>query len=368
MNKSLTLTASLLAAPLFLNTAFANEQPTAEDLVGKFYGGAHLFYIDTDNDRLMTANPNSNVDHGSGFGGEAGYRLTETTEFRFSYTNINLVRENAGFSEPSASSAVVDALYFPTKQNFYVVGGVDYLDIVDGKTSLDLGAGYRHYFTKKAAIYFEGKGHYQFSNDFVDASARIGFVYFFGGDDKSTPVKKKQPETVKNEAVAVVAAPVAIEPKDLDNDHVVDEKDHCPDTPVADKVDEHGCTVFTKAQRRMELLVNFDSSKSVVKEKYFPEIEKMADFLKTYPEVSLIIEGHTSKTGSASYNKKISQQRADAIVKVLVNQFSVDPTRLSAVGYGEERLLELGDTAEIHAINRRIEAKVETTEDVAESR
>ena len=367
MNKSFAIKTALLVTPLLFSTAFANEQPKATDLVGKLYGGAHLLYINTDNDRLMTANPNSNVDHGSGLGAELGYRLTESTEFRFSYTDINLVKENRGFSEPDASSVAIDALYFPTKQNFYVLGGVDYLDIVDGKTSLDLGAGYRHYFSKKAAVYFEGKGHYQFSDNFKDASARIGFIYFFGAESKSTPVKKQTVQSAPAEAVVAPVAAVAVV-KDADKDGIIDSQDNCANTPTKDKVDSEGCTIFTKEQQVMHLFVNFDTNKAIVKPEYIPEVKRMADFLKTYPEVSLVIEGHTSKKGSASYNKKISQQRADAIVDVLVNQYAIEQERLTAVGYGEERLLDTGDSAQAHAKNRRIDAKVEVTKHVATSR
>ncbi len=364
MNKLFCLKTLLLTSPLLLTTAFANEQPSAEDLVGKVYGGAHLLHINTDNDRLMTANPNSNVDHGSGFGGELGYRLTESTEFRFSYTDINLVKENSGFSEPDASSVVIDALYFPTQQNFYLVAGMDYLDIVHGKTSLDLGAGYRHYLSERAAIYIEGKGHYQFSDHFKDSSARIGFVYFFGDESKPSPVKK-QPTAIAKPAP--VAAPVVVA-KDTDKDGVFDNDDRCANTPIADKVDESGCTIFTEEQKTMHLLVNFDNNKAIIKSAYLPEIERAADFLQTYPEVSLVIEGHTSKAGGAAYNKKISQQRANAIVDVLVNQLGIESDRLSAVGYGEERLLDHSGTAAAAAQNRRIEAKVEVTKKTAVSR
>ncbi len=364
MNKRFGLKTILLTSPLLLTTAFANEQPTAQELVGKVYGGAHLLYINTDNDRLMTANPNSNVDHGSGFGGEVGYRLTESIEFRFSYSDINLVKENRGFSEPDASSAVIDALYFPTKQNFYLVGGIDYLDIVNTQASLDLGAGYRHYFSERAAIYIEGKGHYQFSEHFKDSSARIGFVYFFGDESKPSPVRKPQTSPVKSAPItAAVIAEI-----DADKDGVIDNNDRCANTPIIDKVDERGCTVFTEKQKRMHLLVNFDNNKAIVKSEYLPEIERMADFLKTHPEVSLVIEGHTSKVGSAVYNKKISQQRANAIVTVLIEQFAIDGARLSAVGYGEERLIALGDDQAADAQNRRIEAKVEVIKQVAISR
>ncbi len=361
MKKSICLKAAILSAPLLLSSAFATEQPAAEDLVGKVYGGLHLLHINTDNDRLMTADPRSNVDHGSGFGGEFGYRLTESAEIRLSYSKINLVKENAGFSEPDASSIAADVLYFPTKKNFYVLGGLDSLDIVDRKTSLDLGAGYRHYFSERAAVYFEGKGH--IADKFSDASAKIGFVYFFGDSAKSRPAKAKstQPRTV--EQTAAVAPVVAA--KDSDKDGVLDKNDNCMNTPMADKVDHNGCTVFSDEKVRMQLLVNFDNNKAEVKPEYFAEIKKMAEFLTTYPHTSLVIEGHTSKVGSAAYNKKISQKRANAIVNVLVDEFSIDASRLSAVGYGEERLLSDANDAATHAKNRRIEAKIEITKQVA---
>ena len=363
MNKLFCLKAILLSSPLLLTATFANEQPKASDLVGKVYGGAHLLYINTDNDRLMSANPNSGVDNGSGFGGELGYRFTESTEFRFSYTNINLVKENRGFREPDASSAVIDALYFPTQKNFYVVGGINALDIVNSKASLDLGAGYRHYISERAAIYVEGKGHYQFSDNYKDTSARVGFIYFFGDDAKPSPVKKQR-------ASAVMAADVitAVTEKDSDKDGVVDNDDRCLNTPATDKVDDSGCTIFSEEKSRMKLLVHFDNNKSIVKDEYLLEIERMADFLKTYPEASLVIEGHTSKLGGAAYNKRISQQRADAVVDVMVKQFAIASERLSAIGYGEERLLDLNDDNAAHAKNRRIEAKVEVTKQVAISR
>jgi OOP family OmpA-OmpF porin len=361
MNKLFCLKTLILTSPLLLTTAFANEQPQAQDLVGQGYGGVHLLSMDTDNDRLGASSTFSSIDHGSGIGGELGYRLNETTEFRFSYSKINL-SGYVGIEDPDGSSAAIDALYFPTKQNFYVLGGINALEIVNTQTSLDLGLGYRHYLSDRAAVYLEGKGHYQFSGHYKDTSARIGFVYFFGDEGKSSPVRKQQA------APAKVAPVVAVAPKDSDNDGVTDNDDRCINTPATDKVDNSGCTIFSEEKSRMTLLVNFDNNKAVVKEEYLPEIEKMADFLKTYPQVSLVIEGHTSKAGSAAYNKKISQQRADAIVDSLINQFGIESERLSAIGYGEERLLDQSEGKAADAKNRRIEGKVEVTKKVAVSR
>ena len=362
MKKSSTIKILLASSSLFFTTAFANEQPNAVDLVGKMYGGIHLIHLNIDNARLMTAEPRSNVDHGSGFGGEFGYRWTESTEFRFSYSKINLVKEHLGFNEPSSSSMAVEALYFPTKQNFYVVGGLDYLDIVNTQTSLDLGAGYRHYLSEKAAVYIEAKGHYQFSEHFKDTSAKIGFIYFFGDSAKTRPVRKSQP-VIKKEPIVVPV--VALVEKDSDKDGVLDSHDKCSNTPMADKVDANGCTIFSDEKVSMELLVNFDNNKAIVKKEYFDEIEKIAEFLALYPHTSLVIEGHTSKVGARAYNQKISQKRAEAIVTVLVNKFSIKANRLSAVGYGEDRLINNNDDNSAHRQNRRIEALVEITKQVA---
>ncbi|WP_159822115.1 OmpA family protein [Colwellia sp. 20A7] len=358
------LKAVLLSSPLLLTSAFAADKtPLAEDLVGKFYGGAHLLYIDTDDGRklsdpLEASDPYATKGHGAGFGAEIGYRFTESVEARFSFSQINIDKDNSFYDKPYVAD--ISALYFPEKESFYVVGGLGYLDIGQAKESVNLGVGYRHYLSENTAVYLEGKGHYEFSDHHQEGSARLGVIYFFGSDNKSTPVRNKKASTIA--AVAPIVA------SDTDNDGVTDSKDRCPSTPTTDKVDKNGCTIFTEETSRMSLLVNFDNNKSTVKAEYLPEIKKMSDFLTAYPEVSLVIEGHTSKVGSAAYNKKISQQRADAIVDVLVNQFNIDSYRLSAVGYGEENLLDSGDDKAAHAKNRRIEAKVAATKEVPVSR
>jgi OOP family OmpA-OmpF porin len=369
MNKHLRLNAILLSTPFLFTTVFANEQPLAEDLVGKFYGGAHLLYLNTDNDRMITPDPLkandpfATADHGSGFGGELGYRFSESTEFRLSYSKINIDKKNSFFDK--AYVAEIDALYFPTKQNFYVLGGYGYLDVGQSKPSLDLGAGYRHYLSDNSAVYLEGKGHYQFSGHYQETSAHLGFVFFFGDESKSTSSRKSRASADKN---SLAATPIVASAVDSDKDGVIDKVDNCPSTPLTDKVDNNGCTIFNEENSTMNLLVNFDNDKVNVKAEYFPEIKKMANLLQVFPSVSLVIEGHTSKVGSEVYNQKISQQRSNAIVDVLVNEFSIDRNRLTAVGHGEERLIDLGDDAEAHAKNRRIEAKVVVTKKVAVSR
>lgn len=51
------------------------------------------------------------------------------------------------------------------------------------------------------------------------------------------------------------------------------------------------------------------------------------------------IEGHTDTVGTRAYNKVLSQRRADVVAHYLTMKFGVQPTRLEAVGMGEQGLL-----------------------------
>jgi len=335
--------AALISSALVLPTAFADEAPAATDLVGKTYGGIHALHIETDDERLATSDVNSALDNGNGFGLELGYRWLPSTEFRLSYSQFDLNTENSGFNVPDGSTTSVDMLYFPTEKNFYVLAGVNNLDIVNSQTSGNLGAGYRHYFNERSAIYFESKANYQFSDRFDDLTAQVGFIYFFGDVAKSQkPVTDPKPQ-------------------DADKDGIYDQNDHCPNSPMVDKVDTKGCTVFINDETSIQLLVNFDNDKSVIKAEFVDEIKAMADFLTANSEASITIEGHASSPGKNEYNKILSQKRANAIVNTLINDYNIAAKRLSAVGFGEEQLLNSANTKAAHAENRRIMAKVKVS-------
>jgi OOP family OmpA-OmpF porin len=354
--------ALLLPSLFFAFGASAQEQPKAEDLVGKNYLGIHGTRIETDEDRI-TRNNRDFIEHASGFGVEFGRRITEFSELRISYTRLNLTTSGWAPSTPKGLNLAANYLYFPTKQNFYVMGGTSFLDMVDSDLSVNVGAGYRHYLSERSAIYVESNGHYQFDDSFADLSAQIGFVYFFGDTAKKIVRSKPKPSPVKP-----AAAPMTVRALDSDNDGIIDSKDQCKTTPSSNKVDRYGCTIFTEENDELRLQVNFDNSKAIVKPEFFDDIKVAADFLDKYPHTSLTIKGHTSSQGPAAFNKNLSQQRADAIILVLTDKFGIDSSRLTAQGMGEEELLNTANNAAAHAENRRIEAKVGVKTKVAVKR
>jgi OOP family OmpA-OmpF porin len=80
--------------------------------------------------------------------------------------------------------------------------------------------------------------------------------------------------------------------------------------------------------------------------------------MKDYPDLNVVIEGHTDSVGTAAYNKKLSQQRAEAVKKYMVEK-GIDANRLKAQGFGEVRPIASNDTEEGRQQNRRVEAAVD---------
>ncbi|MDB4006285.1 OmpA family protein [Planktomarina temperata] len=80
----------------------------------------------------------------------------------------------------------------------------------------------------------------------------------------------------------------------------------------------------------------------------------VAGNLQAYPNSTISIEGHTDNTGTANYNRILSQRRANAVANILVNN-GVPPARLYAVGRGENEPVASNLSATGRAQNRRVE-------------
>jgi outer membrane protein OmpA-like peptidoglycan-associated protein len=104
-------------------------------------------------------------------------------------------------------------------------------------------------------------------------------------------------------------------------------------------------------------LVRFDFDRYTVKSEFYPVLDQVVFSLKNIPGLRMVIEGHADSVGTLSYNKKLSQKRARAVVNYLVRK-GVSRDRLSTVGWGEESPTTLNDTEKGRAMNRRVEFKL----------
>jgi outer membrane protein OmpA-like peptidoglycan-associated protein len=110
------------------------------------------------------------------------------------------------------------------------------------------------------------------------------------------------------------------------------------------------------AQGRVALYgIYFDFDKSEVKPESDPSLKEISKLLSENPKLKLYVVGHTDNVGDFSYNMKLSQARADAVVKVIISKYGVDKNRLTPAGVGPLAPVTTNDTEEGKAINRRVE-------------
>lgn len=161
-------------------------------------------------------------------------------------------------------------------------------------------------------------------------------------------------------APAPAPAPVA-PPKDTDGDGVTDDKDQCPDTKKGAKVDAKGCYIVLKENVTVSINVKFPTGSSRVDAAGEAEIKQLADFMTEHPQTSVEVGGHTDNTGAVATNKRLSQARADAVRKTLIDKFGIDAGRVTAVGYGPDKPIADNGTADGRNANRRVEGVVSQT-------
>ncbi|WP_198335992.1 OmpA family protein [Psychrobacter celer] len=233
-----------------------------------------------------------------------------------------------------------------------VNAGTEVSNSKDTIGNLGLGAMYR--INDALSLRGEARAIHNFDNDWWEGMALAGLEVVLGGHLAPTvAVPPMQEPVVDNTPVVVV------DDLDSDGDGVPDSIDACPDTPMNVVVDERGCPVPVDItdELKMELRVFFDNDKSTIKNQYKPEIAKVAEKMREYPNSTARVEGHASKTGpSARYNQRLSEARAVAVKSMLTNEFGIAPNRLTTVGYGYNNPIAPNDTEEGRAMNRRVYA------------
>ncbi len=104
--------------------------------------------------------------------------------------------------------------------------------------------------------------------------------------------------------------------------------------------------------------LDFATNKAELLPEMYPDLDKLANFLTDHPDFKLNISGHTDSDGSEDANLKLSQARADAIKKYLVDEMWIEASRINAKGYGSSRKIVEEFTEEDKRMNRRVEFEI----------
>jgi len=296
------------------------------------------------------------------YGIDFGYQFTPHFAVELGTNLIQDTDVHAGNREVEGDLYQLDAIYyFDPNGNWkpYALIGGGHLRVdgngstTDSESIVSVGIGVQKELTDNVEFRAELRALNSVEYADIDWMGTVGLYYYFGEDHRTAPAEP-QPIVVVTDRVAE---------GDDDGDGVLNSKDKCPNTPQGALVDQYGCQIILKEKVSIRLNVEFDTNKDNVKEQYFEEIKKVADFMRKYPSTNTSIEGHADHRGSDEFNQDLSQRRADSVRMTLIDQFAVDANRLTSVGYGESRPIADNNTVEGMQQNRRVVAVIKASED-----
>jgi OmpA-OmpF porin, OOP family len=103
--------------------------------------------------------------------------------------------------------------------------------------------------------------------------------------------------------------------------------------------------------------IYFDTDKTEIKPESTAALDEVASLLKIDRSLKLEISGHTDNVGNKDHNAKLSEARAQAVMKALVTKYGIDAKRLTAKGYGDTKPVANNSAEDGRAKNRRVELR-----------
>jgi OOP family OmpA-OmpF porin len=374
-----------ISAIIFCASALTHQAAIAEHHNALELGiGGH--YSDYNGDGGLSA--------GSGGIGQIGYRFDNPISLELLHMEADHnIRSAAPTGELEAQQTQLNLLYHfhdGATAEPYLSFGIGKIQLETNTSdirsnTLNLAAGYKYHFSEHFTFRPE-LTYRDVSSDGIDNAFGFNLVLsmVLGGDNKPSTLSPVPPKT----APKPTPAPEA---QDSDNDGVLDTSDNCPDTPLGDEVDTQGCSKplvdpngdtdgdgvknradkcpdtaaklkvdgkgcpkLLKETKTAKLDITFATNSADIQPEHIAEIQTIADFMAAYAGSVVEIQGHTDSLGKADYNKHLSQRRAEAVAKVLVEQMNIAADRVSAVGYGEEKPIADNATAAGREANRRV--------------
>jgi outer membrane protein OmpA-like peptidoglycan-associated protein len=116
-------------------------------------------------------------------------------------------------------------------------------------------------------------------------------------------------------------------------------------------------TSGTSSKNSIALNVFFEFNSDRILQNYYGDLDKLGKVL-TDPQYSAYrvqIEGYTDSIGSDSYNRRLSERRAESVKYYLIQHFPIKSDRLVARGFGKSKPIAPNDTPEGRDKNRRVE-------------
>jgi OOP family OmpA-OmpF porin len=141
---------------------------------------------------------------------------------------------------------------------------------------------------------------------------------------------------------------------DTDGDGIADNEDNCPE--VAGIAANNGCPEALNGAL-MQKIVYFDADESVVLAKNIIDLNEIAAFMNENPDAVVSVAGHTDSRESVEYNLRLSEKRADFVIKYLIKK-GMKNASINKTFFGKSKPVADNNIAEGRALNRRVEIKI----------
>lgn len=199
------------------------------------------------------------------------------------------------------------------------------------KAGLNLNYNLSNAFTvtlRPAVVYNLDAKKVKFDSRFAVAQLTAGIVYHFKTSNGTRSFKKAK--LYSQSEVDALNAKI----KDLQSN--LETANKAVKTNAINTVD----TVYTESPSSLGNVVSFTLNSAKVDETQMANLDNAVRILKENPDLKVTLKGYADKnTGSATYNKRLSVRRAEAVKKVIVDKYGIDTDRIDVLGVGDTEQL-----------------------------
>jgi len=299
---------------------------------------------------------------------EAGYLDlgNRAVSFTGETADLDSFYDNAEHIYPQAGNGYTVAIVgsYPIAQSWKLSAKVGYFDWEADYQTTALGDKVGEDHISGGDIWFGAEVNYRVSDSlqmYVSAqryklardkttNLAVGLRYFFG--ESSANKIPPPPKRVAKPAKVIV-------PADGDRDGIIDANDKCPGSDVKYRVDTVGCVMMQEQPFSFSLVVYFANDSSTIPSQYDDKLSALASFIAKHQVTNLKVYGHTSASGTATYNLWLSQRRAQAVSDTLVAKFNISQGVIEPIGRGETELIDSDNSSAADDKNRRIELHIQ---------
>ena len=221
-----------------------------------------------------------------------------------------------------------------TTVNGVAIARLGYQTGDDNRKGISLGAGVNvgQFRLEYAFRDHQNAGADFFENDPIGDAHNVSATYFWGGPQRNVPVVP----VIVTQPVDTAAINAAI------RQAVQRELEQI--RPLLDSLRRQQVEITQPADlvSRYVVPIHFDFDSAVVREEDIPILGQIAQVIReVYPEALVTIEGFADPAGSREYNIRLSQRRAEAVKRIMVERFNMPDRQFKTVGYGEQDIRQV---------------------------